>query len=517
MSYDIVLFVDSAIETWRMRSYGVHRLASELRIHGYSVKVIDWTCKIFEDYQFCNRLFKKIIGPNTLFAGFSASHFYKKTVNTRQFDHNDDYFEDQGTENFPYPGDQKRFEILVAQMKRINPKLKTVYGGSWVSDHLKLSAKIDYLVYGLGDSTIVEIADHLSKGTPLKFLPGACPGQRLIKHDEKGLSFDFPNSQTTYRPEDHIRTGEVLTLETSRGCMFKCKFCSFVLLGRKPTDPKYHKEVDVLAQELKTNWEQYRINRYFIVDDTFNESTEKIQSVADSIRLSGVPDFKFFAYLRMDLLRANPEQISLLKDMGLQAAYMGIESLNDQTLKIIGKPLSGTEVKKFLTELHHHWQGAVSMHGSFIIGLPHDTPERADEWMQWVLSHDCPLDSARTHSLNINPAWPNVFGLDMEKYGYRHPETPALEYWKNPNWTSEHWTRRDTIERSTRYGKEMFYSRRGRTQAWEIMGLQNSGYSFEYLYRRPRLDYDRIEMLKRVKNQFDQYMNDLCEYEGIER
>ena len=49
------------------------------------------------------------------------------------------------------------------------------------------------------------------------------------------------------------------------------------------------------------------------------------------------------------------------------------------------------------------------------------------------------------------------------------------------------------------------------------MGLQNSGYTFEYLYQQARLDFDRIDMLKRVKAQFDTYMDDLCKYEGIER
>ena len=517
MTYDAILFVDSSIETWRMRSYGVYRLASELRTNGYTVKVIDWTCKIFEDYQFCNQLFKKLIGDNTLFVGFSAAHFYRKSVKAKHFDHKDDYFEDYGTENYPYPGDQKKFEILVSQMRRINNKLKVVYGGSWTHESIRLSPVIDYVVYGLGDSTIVEIANHLRKGTPLKFMPGPHPGQKLIIHDEKGLSFDFPNSQTIYAPEDHIRSGEVLCLETSRGCMFSCKFCTFVLLGRKKTDPKYHKEIPVLADEIKRNWEQHQVNRYFILDDTFNESTEKIKDIAEAVKLSGVPDFKFFAYLRVDLLRSHPEQITLLKDMGLQAAYMGIETLNDKTLKLIGKPLKSAEIKKFIAELRTHWQGHVSMHGSFIMGLPEDSPETINEWMQWVLDPNCPLDSARTHSLNINPVWPNAFGLDMKEYGYSYPEVPNPDYWKNPNWTNAYWSRKDTIDQSNKYGKEMFYSRRSKTQAWEIMGLQNSGYTFEYLYQQARLDFDRIDMLKRVKAQFDTYMDDLCKYEGIER
>lgn len=516
MTYDVILFTDSIVGTWRMRSHGAYRLASELRSNGYSVKVIDWACTIFDDYQLCNKLFRALIGENTLFAGFSSGHFHRRHIKTKHFDHYDDFFDDQGFEDYPYPTDLKRFEILVSQMKRYNPNLKTVYGGGYTHESIKLSPVIDYVVYGLADTTIVEIASHLKNGTPLKWVPGAHPKQKFIKHDQLGLSFDFPNSHTRYAPEDHVRQGEVMCLETSRGCMFKCKFCTFVLLGRKTTDPKYHKEFDVLVQELKYNWENYKINKYWIIDDTFNESTEKIEMVRDAIKASGVPDFGFFAYIRLDLLRKYPEQIALLRDMGLEAVYMGIESLYDPTLKLIGKPLKSAEVKKVLTDVKAQWAGHVNMHGAFIIGLPHETPEIVEDWMSWLYEPDCPLDSWGTHVLNISPAWPSVFGNNAEKLGYKllpNPDAP----WGNVNWDNGHWTRAECLKLSKRIEEAKHYSRQSRTNSWEMMGLQNSGYTFEELYRTPRFDFDRIKQTNILQAQFESYINELCAYEGIER
>ena len=505
MTYDVILFTDSIVGTWRMRAMGAYRLASELRQNGYSVKVIDWACVIFEDYQLANKLFKTLIGANTLFVGFSGGHFHKRSIKTKHFDHYDDYFDDQGFEDYPYPTDQKTFEIMISQMKRYNPNLKIVYGGGYTHESIRLTASIDYVIYGLADSTIVELASHLKNKTPLKWIPGAHPKQKYIKHDELGLSFDFPNSSTQYAPEDHIRQGEVLCIETSRGCMFKCKFCSFVLLGRKTTDPKYHKELSVLTKELKHNWENYRVNKYAIVDDTFNESTEKIKMVAQAVKDAGVPDFKFWAYIRLDLLKKFPEQIQILKDMGLQSAYMGIESLYDPTLKLIGKPLKSAEVKQLLTKVKSQWAGHVNMHGAFILGLPGETPEIVEEGLKWLNDPNCPLDSFHTHVLNLSPAWPSIFGQNAEKLGYKIIADPARP-WANANWDNGIWTRADCTKLSKKLGEEKFYSRRGLPHSWEIIGLQNSGYKFEDIYRKKKTgksDVEDRQLTSRKMNEVD--------------
>ena len=512
MAYDVIFFVDSTVSTWRMRSYGVHRLATELRSNGYTVKIVDWACKILNNYRLTTRLLDKLIGDNTLFVGFSGTHFTKHNITEKTFDHYDNFYDDQGRSLYHYPCDDKKFELILDYIHGKNSKIKTVYGGGWAHSSVKLTDKLDYVIYGLADATTIELVNHLKHGTPIKFMPGVSPKQKIINHDELGLSFDFPNSLTKYLPEDHITPGQALCLETSRGCMFKCKFCSFVLLGRKHTDPKYHKEVSVLAQELRNNWDSHKINRYYIIDDTFNESTEKLQDVYAAIQQSGVPDIKFFAYMRLDLLKKYPEQIPLLRDMGLQVAFLGIESLNDETLKLIGKPMKSAEIKQTLEDLKQQWHGKINIHGSFVFGLPKDSPEVIDQWMSWVADPECPLDSVVLHTLVLNPAWPTVFGENMEKYGYSFDDIDKLGY---RHWRIGDYARADFRRLQFKYEKSMFYSRRARVGGWEIMGLQNQQRTFEWLYRKPRLDCNRLEILRELKLEYDNYITELCAYEGI--
>lgn len=347
-------------------------------------------------------------------------------------------------------------------------------------------------------------------------MPGFHPGQKFVNYDKLGLHFDFHTSYTQYQPEDHIRPGETMCLETSRGCMFKCNFCNFALTGRKTTDPKYHKDLTVLTNEIRDNWEKHRINRYYILDDTFNETTGKMEMVYRAIKDSGVPDFKFFAYLRLDLIKKHPEQIALLKDMGLQVAYFGIESLNDATLKVIGKPMKSSAIKSFLLELKAAWGNDIVMHGSFIAGLPLDTPETLAEWMKYVADPKGPLNSVTVNHLGIDQALPNAFGIDLDKFGYEMIETPGSDA-PTYRWKNAHWDREQCKKLARKYNYFMIMSRRKKPYAWETMGLVDLGYTFEHVRDTAKLDFDRIEIKEKLEQQRDEYIKELCRYEGIEQ
>jgi hypothetical protein len=71
MTFDIILLTDTPdFPRWN-RGYGAHRLASHLRIHGYTVLVIDFSMALTFKYwtEICNYA----IGPNTQMVGISTT------------------------------------------------------------------------------------------------------------------------------------------------------------------------------------------------------------------------------------------------------------------------------------------------------------------------------------------------------------------------------------------------------------------------------------------------------------
>jgi radical SAM superfamily enzyme YgiQ (UPF0313 family) len=174
------------------------------------------------------------------------------------------------------------------------------------------------------------------------------------------------------------------------------------------------------------------------------ETTEKIERVIRAVDRVGV-QMNFWAYVRIELLYKFPEQIELLRDLGLKACFFGIESLYDPSAKAIGKGLGRDKVLDTLQRAKTAWGESSSLHGSFIIGLPHETKDTADEWTDLVIKDKTPLDTASFNRLGLTPDYImksgdtsriffSEFELNKKKYGYIDTGDGG---WKNQHWTNK--------------------------------------------------------------------------------
>ena len=131
-----------------------------------------------------------------------------------------------------------------------------------------------------------------------------------------------------------IIAGDEISWKLPGGCIFSCSFCNFGLLGKEKG--LYTLENKVLIQdELKRNWEEQGIHKYWVMDDTFNEDTDKLKLVAEANTMQTCP-LELSAFIRLDLQhRLKQEQVLL--DCGLINPHYGIESLNPLNGPLIGK------------------------------------------------------------------------------------------------------------------------------------------------------------------------------------
>ena len=125
---------------------------------------------------------------------------------------------------------------------------------------------------------------------------------KLINHDTAAESknWGWVESFTGYTKYDQIRSNELMSIEIARGCRFACLFCAWPLIGKKDI-AKYIKGSDALYKELLDNYTKWGITDYWIADDTLNDSTEKLQYMAEVIKLLPFkPNFR--CYIRIDLI-----------------------------------------------------------------------------------------------------------------------------------------------------------------------------------------------------------------------
>lgn len=405
-----------------VRAIGAYQVASRLRNQGYTVQVIDHFPLILYFYgiKAIKEILKKYVSKETLWIGFSTTFLSPNMLNDSLIRTSARHFLKK--DNLIIIDDDDKKELKEYTYK-LNHNVKWVVGGSrsWVLDEgYKL---IDYYIEGYSENSVLEFTKHLEGKNP--FLPKRInkDNSTSVTHDRKAQSFNFTDYNFKWYDEDFINQNEPLPIEISRGCIFKCKFCSYPLNGKRKFD--YIKNTDILLRELINNYEKYNATNYVFLDDTYNDSPYKIELLYSKV-FSKLPfEINWASYIRLDLLAAHEETIEILYNSGLRSAFFGIESLNYLANKSIGKGMKPDKIYKTLSKLKIHWPKTI-MRGGFIIGLPYDDENSIRSWFQEINDKEYPLDSIALAVLQIFPTakkflsapWFNEIEKDPYKYGY---------------------------------------------------------------------------------------------------
>lgn len=404
MKYQIIILAGHGPEQLTFERFaGPHRIATELRDNGYSVKVI-YGINYYNATELI-QILEQYVDQNTLCLGLSSTFLMT--------------FTDKQKKNMLYTSDAlvnedlvsnifiDNFEKISKHFKSIFSNLKIVIGGHRATTKIPNCNYVDAFFEGYSDKTFLDYINNLKENK--KFL-----GQQKFI-DIYGTNFDFRNSSIKYTKEDNIFKNEALVLELTRGCIFKCKFCAFPLLGRKATDNGYIKCEENIYTELMENYNNYGTTNYIFSDDTYNDSVEKIYGL---YKIFEKLPFKinFTTYLRLDLIYRYPEMAQILLESGLRGALFGLETFNETARKKIGKGLSNDKLLQTIETVNKLWKDSVIINDSFIYGLPEENKETITSWTNEFLFDSNLFDN---HSITIRPLWvtnwKNAYKSEFEK------------------------------------------------------------------------------------------------------
>ena len=400
-----------AIQHQVCRPGGPHILAQWLSSHGITVKVIDF-CSVISTNDLVD-ITRKHIKADTVAIG----------VSTTFWDH--DSFLKYG-------------EVTTSKKLATLFTLGQVSSPDWVINARTLIESafpnLDWILGGANSE--IHLREHWIKfhNHPEDQVLRYLDAKLTIKKTR--IPFDIHTSTNTYMDGLGLRANEALTLEWGRGCQFKCSFCRYKLNGKKKGT--YLRDVELVRHDLIQNYERYGITRYAYVDDTINESVEKVEAMA-RVAQSLPFELEWVGYGRLDLIGTNKHTIKTLVDSGLRGMFFGVESFNKEASKIIGKGWNGVHGKDFLLELKDTWKDQVNITPGFIIGLEPETPDEVDQTSKWLISNEfsswsvTPLHISATANLLTNAS---EFDKSCTKYGYRFPAAGSPNYWISNNWTS---------------------------------------------------------------------------------
>lgn len=448
------------------RTLGAYKIAHYARAAGYETQIIDHV--MFLDEQQLRACLLKFVTNETLAIGVSTTFMRdpKRPVTVASL--------------------APHVITVLNEISEQFPNVKLIFGG-YGSYLITTTACADYVkkpyafIQQYGEDTFVDVLNHL-KGvgeepawtiTPVNQLG---PYKKLIKQYTGPLTTRFNIETDAFRfvDRDVIMPDETIPIEISRGCIFKCKFCNHLLLGRGKLD--YLRDFELVREEMTNNYEKWGTTNYFVICDTFNDTEYKMQAWHKMV--TSLPfKINWTSYLRADLLHRFPDVPHMLAETGLFSCFHGIETFGEQASQVIGKGWSGKSAREFLPKLYHDiWNKQVFQTLSFIVGLPGDTAESIIDTGNWFNSND--MYNIAWHTLGLsagNVKHASEFERNAEKYGYI--------FTSHNTWKNEHWTDKTAAEFTRNTLGPLNGPYNAKHGSWKIMQLRQMGYERQHFLK----------------------------------
>lgn len=270
------------------------------------------------------------------------------------------------------------YEEVTDMINRLTPDILTIVGGNeasvQVEETMKRCPNVDVLVRGEGEEIVIELASGRSLAEidgiswrqngsivhnenraagPIEGLPARDRGLRRLSYDLAPY-------------EVNIKSCGFDTVLTSRGCPFKCKFCPLNLdpLGKK-REYGERKAEDVFEEVGSLD-----ADLIYLCDDNLFVNPKRIERLCDMLIEAKIRK-KFMAQARVEIARS-PRLLNKLVRAGFKVLLLGIESANDQSLKIYNKGFTVEELREYFKVFKKF---PMWYQGYFIIGNIGETEE----------------------------------------------------------------------------------------------------------------------------------------------
>jgi len=338
--------------------------------------------------------------------------------------------------NFIFMEDIKR---IAAGFKEYDPHLSVIAGGMLIKKVMDegqdlSSQALKYLstFYGKVDSFVVEAQGEQTLVKLLHILRNRGELNKvsnLALFDTHGKIFFTPRERESLHmdhtaivwnkvPREYLR--KTLPVNTSRGCSYRCRFCTYHWLF-----PQVHfKSLDVLREELLQLKELEFVKHIRFTDDNFTANRTRLKSVLNMM-IEEQLGFTWSSFARASAL--TPDLVKLMKRSGCEFVDMGIESGSQTILDNMHKRLKREQSFNAIRMLHDQ---EIYCRGSFIIGYPGETQETFSETIDLINSSGLPYYHPYLFYYSRNTLIHRErdrFGLEGLGLAWRHDTMDAVE------------------------------------------------------------------------------------------
>jgi len=346
-------------------------------------------------------------------------------------------------------------------IRKINPKITAIMGGPYAtSNYQELIPKVaDIIVMGEGE----EIIQDLIKEKNLYKIKGIAffdkTKNKLIVNKRR----DFNENLDRDPPAWHLfdikkyylpgtRKSPVLPVITSRGCPYRCIYCTKFIHGYKirfRSIKNVIKELDYLKK--------LGVKEIIISDDNFTFNRKRTIDLCNAI-IKRKYNFLFnIQYYGLRADRVDKEVLQKMYEAGFYTLSVAPESGVQEIVDKLGKNLDLEDVKRAVKEAKEI--GFVT-NAFYMIGLPFDTKETMEKTIKFAKELD-----TDTIQVNITQAFPGTPLYDLVKKNGRFLQDVERGYdiYKSGKavFETKDFKGKDVEEIFKKFYREFYFSPRG--------------------------------------------------------
>ena len=234
--------------------------------------------------------------------------------------------------------------------------VKVVAGGPLFTMEYEQFPEVDYFVLNEAELTLEPFLRDLEQGQ----------AKRVY------ASKEFPDIHQTPVPLwslAKLKNYDTVSIQFSRGCPFNCDFCNVTsLLGHRPRTKTAAQIIAELDGLYALGWRK----SIFFVDDNFIGNKKYIKSEVLPALIEwrkGKTGMPFSTEVSINLAD-DPELLSLMVEAGFDAAFVGIETPNEDSLTECSK--NQNKGRNLLESVKKLQRAGLQVQGGFIVGFDND-------------------------------------------------------------------------------------------------------------------------------------------------
>ncbi len=302
-------------------------------------------------------------------------------------------------------------------IKQANPNSTVILGGAHAillpEETLATIPEVDVIVRGEGEETIIDLLRALEHKQPLSKIQGISYRQdgKVISTDARSAIVDLDSlpflayhllPMRGYRPHPpHGRALPFAAIITSRGCPYRCSYCSKPVFGDNYRGQSSKRVVDEIAYHKR----KFGIKEFAFYDDVFTLDKQRAYAIADEIIERGLK-IDWTCETRVNLV--DKELLRHLKQAGCYSIAYGIESGSQEIVNTLNKDITLEQAEEAVSLSR---EVGLQTIGYFMIGSPGESPETIRQTIQFAknlkldfaqFSITIPLPGAKLYKLYID-------------------------------------------------------------------------------------------------------------------